>query len=169
MGGTKRHPNKAFTLMEILVVLVISIVGIGLFHRVFVVNWNAYQNRITQADLWQESNAIVEAITLDGRSARRVNIVDGGTAKEAQLMDIDDNLIATYRMENNGDFEVQKDGGVRTFSRNLDFINSSFTETGGALRLDLALQQETFIYPIKVITSVEIYPRNVSNAPNESE
>ena len=62
IGKTLRS-GDAFTLMELLVVIVLLGVISGVVHLVFVTNWISNQDHIARVDLWQEVNEIMENVT----------------------------------------------------------------------------------------------------------
>ncbi len=155
--------REAFTLVELLTVIVILGVMIVTFHLVFVTNWVTSLDRVTRATLWQESNAAMESLTRDGRQSRQMDVAedaDAGT-KTAVILDAQSQLVATYVMDNQG--KLQRSdvaGNLSILSDHVDFANSKFEKMGRTLRVNLALKDDVFSRVIHVSTSTEIFPRN---------
>lgn len=153
--------NKAFSLTEIVVVILIFGVGIGLFHTVFVNNWSAYEDRIRRANLWSEANRFFELLSIDARNAQLVNIALIGNAKTVSLTNaVAPNALTTYSILNNGNLIRAQNNDVRVLSTHAVFANSDFTQNGRNLRVNLELQDSVFTRDIHISAETEILLRN---------
>ena len=72
----KTGPKKAFTLVELLVVLIVIGVTAGLVYSVFVSNNSAINNYMTRADLWYEADQIIDNATIEARHASAFSIIN---------------------------------------------------------------------------------------------
>ncbi len=153
--------NKAFSLTEIVVVILIFGVGIGLFHTVFVNNWSAYEDRIRRANLWSEANRFFELLSIDARNARLINIALIGNAKTVSLTSaVAGNPVTTYSITNNGNLNRAQNNQVQVLSTHIDFANSNFTQNGQNLIINLQLQDSVFTRNIRITAETEILLRN---------
>lgn len=159
--------RKAFTLVELLVVMVIIAVILGGLFRFFIANWFAYEDRMVRADLWHEANEIIEIMTRDGRVAKTIQATDDAAVKSVLMRDISDNIIAVYSLTPDGQIQMDRGGDadkLKILSRNLDFDGSEFSQDGidRALKVNLRLETELFLRTVRIETSTEIFPRNVN-------
>ena len=155
--------RRAFSLVELLTVIVIVGVMIVTFDLVFVTNWTASLDRISRATLWQESSAVMESLTRDGRQSRQMDISEDSSmgTKTAVILDTLGQPIATYVINDKGKLQRSDQlGNISVLTEHLDFANSRFEKIGRTLRITLALRDQVFSQLVRVDTSTEIYPRN---------
>ncbi len=153
--------NKAFTLTEVVVAILIFGIGIGLFHSVFVNNWSAYEDRIRRANLWSEANQCFEQLSIDTRNARLINIAITATTKTLSLTSaVAPSLVTTYLITNTGNLNRIHNSEVQVFSTHAVFANSNFTQNGQNLIVDLELQDSIFTRDIHIRASTEVLLRN---------
>jgi hypothetical protein len=148
--------------MEILVGLVILGAAAVFIHTFFVTNWTFYEERVTRSNLWQDSNQIIEQMTVDGHEAKRIDVINDPTAKTAVFVDRQDQVIATYVMTDSGQLQMSRQDAAlfSTLTRFLDFNQSEFVRDGRALQVQLALKDRVFLRGVSIQTNVDIYPRN---------
>lgn len=170
---SRLHSRRAFTLTEMLaVVLMIAVMG-GVVFAVFVTNWEALEDQITRSDMWHEANAAVEVMTTDGRLAKSVTVVDddGNGNQVADFFNRHDELIASYMISPDGRLLEQRDGGSQVLSSRIDAVRSQFVKdatTGSGVRVELTLTDQLIRRQISISTATEIFPRNI-NSPNIGE
>lgn len=168
--------NFAFSLTEMLtVVVMIAIMG-GVIFTVFVTNWEALEDQISRTDMWHEANEIVETMTFDGRVAKLITVGnDAGGNQVADIFDRNDTLIASYKMAPDGRFFIERNGTTKVLSNRIDFTNSRFIkgavtidgvsfDTGDSIWVQLTLTDALIRRNISINTTTEIFPRN-ANSP----
>jgi len=157
----KNIGQRGMTLVEMLVVLVISAVGIVLFYTVFITNWQAYQTHLTRSNLWEEADTIMEMVSTSVRDMRQIDVESGDEQQTATLTDPDGNIFASFLMTRAGEFQIVSAGNnTSTLTKNLDYPRSSFVKQGKALLVNLALTDQVFRQQVKIQTAAEIFPRN---------
>ena len=157
------------TLVELLTVVVILGITIGVFHLVFVTNWQSFQERTSQADLWQEANNIIETMSREIRSAKQLQFSDDDDTNSHSVTLFDLNgqtLTFVMRPGSNGktgEFVMVKQGkNPQVLSNNLDLAGCDFSQNSGSKRLSvtLTLQEPVFWRMVRVNTSSEVVLRN---------
>ncbi len=153
--------NRAFSLIEVMTVLVILAIMLAIFHTVFITNWMAVQDRIIRADLWMDANRIVDLITEDVRVSDRFEISpDGQEVKTFNLGDDPDVPSAVYVIrESVLEFRRAPAAVFSVLSRNVG-PGSIIDEQGGVLEIRLVLREDLFGRMVTVSTATHIYPRN---------
>lgn len=148
-----------FSLVEMLSVLAILGVAAGIFHTTWMTNWKSVEEHQARADLWYDSNQIIEQLTSDGRFAWRVNVEDFG--KTVSLSNRSGTIYATYMITDIGEMRVIKpDEDDLILSTRVNVDLSVFERTGFSLRLSLFLEDSVLSGLVTVETSAEVYPRN---------
>lgn len=157
----KLKGRTAFSLMEIVTVLVIVGVSIPLFYTVFVTNWLAFQDRIIRADLWMDADMIIDAIAKDLRSAKSFDVSSDNGDQVLTITDLN-GASTVYAMRASGIFEYQRPAspGFSVLSRHIFMPNSFMQKSGDTLQVNLVLEDNLFFRDIRIETSTEIYPRN---------
>ena len=155
--------KKAFTLVEIMVVvLIIGVLG-GVLYTIFFTNWFAFEDRIARANLWSEADVIFETMSSEARNMRQIDVFSDTNSKSA-FFRYDLNLnkvpVATYTINNNGQMTVNRGSGNVVLTDHLDFTKSSFVKVGSALKVTLVLKDQLIPRTIAISTSTEIFPRN---------
>lgn len=149
--------KKAFTLIELIVVVLILGIGTAMFYSVLSMNWIASEQHITRSDIWQELNTIVETANADGRKSNAMTV-----SNPFSLVFLDNNgaVIATYTITAGGLIQRDTGAGPVTLSEKVDQTNSSFVTSGRSVIMTLVLQGDVMGDPVQARTSVEIFPRN---------
>ncbi len=136
--------KKGFSLIEMVTVLAIITVSMGIFYRVFFLNWEAFDTFIARADLSQELDEMIDKITYDGRFSKQITLTSTPTVKQAAFFDPDGNLIGTYSIKNTGEFVINRGTDDYTASTKIDFTNSHFDKRGKSVLVTLALTDRIF-------------------------
>ena len=149
--------KKAFTLVELIVVVLILGIGTAMFYSVLSMNWMASEQHITRSDMWQELNRVVETANADGR---RSNLITVSNPLSVIFSDNNGTVIATYTITAGGLIQRDTGTGPVTLSEKADQTNSSFVINGRSVIMTLVLQENVMGDPVQARTSVEIFPRN---------
>ncbi len=156
--------KSAFTLVEMLVVIVIIGTAISIFYSTLFLYWPAFDEFVTRINLWEESDKIIEIISPEVRALHDITIEN---EKKVTLSDKDNTTIAAYIIDASGAFIVRKSGsGDVVLSNSLDLNGSSFGENieGSSgkktLVVNLALSEQGLRRRVRIATSTEIMPRN---------
>lgn len=153
--------RAGFTMLELLVSLVVFTVALVFFYTVFITNWQAYQTHIIRSNLWEECDSIVEMISLSSRDMRQIDIARDSIQQSARLLDPAGQPLATYVMNEDGEFQViSRDNDVTIISQHVDFARSSFAKVGKSLVVNLALVDRLWAQDVSIQTAAEILPRN---------
>lgn len=151
--------QKAFTLVEIIVVvLIIGVLG-GVLYTIFFTNWFAFEDRIARANLWSEVDVIFETISSEARNQDQIT-VNGNPCGSVAILAGGSAQPIIYTMNNNGDLTVNRGAGDIVLTNHLDFANSSFCAEGEALRINLTLEDQLITRRVEIRTSTEVFPRN---------
>lgn len=171
MERKRLHSVKAFTLVEILVVVVVLTVLAAAVHSLFIGGWKGLDDSMIRSQLRLDSNLIAERLTDDGRGARRAVSVSTAEEKRLTLFDLNDEVLAEYAVIRTGDrglgiLQVGDDSGddPRVLSGQVNFADTDFVLSGRFLQMNLALAQNTFDRSIGLTTSIEVYFRNQGTA-----
>jgi hypothetical protein len=153
--------HKATTLVECLSVMTTLGILLGVFHTIFVSNWSALEDRIALATLQEEADQTLVRLSRDCRQARQIDVTESEDLSSATILDPDNNIVAVYRMNSDGTFQVSQDGeNFTTLSDHLEYENSDFSKQGKALAVHLMLADQVLRQKVKVNVATEIFPRN---------
>ncbi len=161
--------RKAFTLVELITVVVIIGIGIGFFYATFLNNWRALEDQDAQRNLWQDMNLISETITADARRANAVLVAANGLSAQFIFPASSGLVNVTYSINGLNLLKIQGASNV-ILSRNVELDppapapDSLFVGTSNALRLDLTLSDSQNIFgpAVRVTSSIFISPRCAS-------
>jgi prepilin-type N-terminal cleavage/methylation domain-containing protein len=161
LGTRESKGAKGFTLTEIIVTVLLVGVGVGLFNGVFVNNWSAYEDRIKRANFSSEITQLFEAMSIEGRNSRLIDLTNTASEKTAVFTNAADSTkVTTFKITDTGSITSTRGVTVKTFSTHADFANCTFTKNGKGLVVDLKLKDNLFNRDITTTASIEILPRN---------
>ncbi len=156
-----RNSKKAFSLVELLAVLMITGIGVTLFSVVFINNWFAYEDRINRANLLNETNQIIDQMSFEGRNSKQVEIANGADKTTVTYYSALDNSLIIFELHSDGTVTLTKSGKTRTLTTHLDFANSSLTQLNGEdVTVNLTLKDMAGTRDIHVTAGSEILIRN---------
>lgn len=154
--------NKGISLIELITVLAILGVCLGLFYFGFILNMQAFDQNIAQADLKQDLSSIIEKVENDGRFAKQIDVVRDGNHRQATFIDSTGGIIGVYLMRDTGVFVIQRPeraDSIETFK--LDFARSDFNPLGNnGIKMNLTLTDNLLIHQVSIGSVTEVYPRN---------
>ena len=166
-GPSKRarsliNTRCGMTLVETVVVVLVSSILISALGTLMIVNWTALDERMRRANLAQSLNEITLSMTDHGRIAKEINVTDNGDGTFAIVMsDSSAGLISRYETTLGNELQLTvPDGGPFVLTDKLNLTGTNFAKNGRLLRVELALQDALFTRLINVDTATDIYPRN---------
>ncbi|MBP7217245.1 MAG: prepilin-type N-terminal cleavage/methylation domain-containing protein [Candidatus Omnitrophica bacterium] len=157
--------RRAFSLFELVVVIIIIGIGIAMFYSTLLTNWAAYEKRVSDIDLQMEGDRIVEFISNDAKSAREIRVTPDG--KQVTLCYSSDCATATiFRITGADRVERSTDGGATytEISRYLNTNRSIFSMVGNRLNrleVNLLLRDIVFGETVNLTVTTQIFPRNL--------
>ncbi|MFP4472641.1 MAG: type II secretion system protein J [Candidatus Omnitrophota bacterium] len=152
--------RRGYSLIEMIVSMMIFSTLAVVGGMVFFSNVVMFDKRMSSADLWQEANVFIEAVTEDVREASRVDVPSGS-----------DDVLIGYDRDGNQAFryEIADDGKVRAlsgpwggtvFTRRADSSKSGFEHYGNMIDVSITLIDPSFVKDIAVATGTRIVLRN---------
>jgi len=159
--------KRAFSLVELIVVLAIIGIGIGMFYSTLFVNWTSFEKQTSLIDLQMEADKITELISNDGKNAQEIKVAPGGkqvtfcySEPVTCTPSIKYQLTGTGGVP--GKIERLLDAGTPTeISKYIDVGNSNFSEANSCLDVYLLLFDTVFGDRIELRVSTQVFPRNV--------
>lgn len=148
--------KRGFSLIEVMVVMIIIVIGLGLFYSVFYINTASFDNQVTRVNSWEEVNDILDRISKDIKNAYKVILEDD---KNIVLRFIDDEDIK-YSITDNGQIQILKETGVYNLASNINYEESFFREDLSAIVINVVIEDNVLGKKIKIKGVTEVIPRN---------
>lgn len=154
-----QRKSRAFTLFEVMTVLVIvGVLSVTLYNILFLNN-SAVTNYITRMELWQDIDHIIDRMTDDIRAAHQISV--SADSRSVSFFDQNNALISSYAILANGQCQRTGANGVTSLSPYLDHANSSFANVGpSSLSINLTLREHSLTGDVVASTSTEVFARN---------
>ena len=153
-----RLSASGFTLFEMICTVAIVGIMVGMFYSVFLSNWSVMENYSARAYMWQDMDAVVDAVTADGREAARIDV--SADQKTATFVDQENTPFVVYLLGADRRVIQRRAGVDRLLTNVLDFDNSLFLKRGRSVIVRLRFTDDVFDRGVSIETSTEIYPRN---------
>lgn len=150
--------TSGFTLFEMICAVAIIGITIGLFYSVFLSNWAVMENYSTRAYMWQDMDAVIDAVTTDAREAARIDV--SADQKTATFYDQDNNPFVVYVVGADRSFIKRRLGVDLAMTDLMEFDRSFFIKRGRSVIVQLSMNDNVFNRGVGIETSTEIYPRN---------
>jgi prepilin-type N-terminal cleavage/methylation domain-containing protein len=160
-----RRRISAFTLVEILTVVVIIGILTSVLYTTLFSGWSATEEYATRARLWQDMNRIIDQVTVEVREATRITVGANGTL--VNFFDSSDPAavaFASCQFTAAGVFSITRmiQGApvIVDLTDRVDPAQSLFSRAGETLVLQMVLADNVFSRRVQIETSTEILPRN---------
>lgn len=164
MNSQRVNDAQAFSLVELLVVVVVLSILTAVTSGLLKNGWRALDDSMIRSQLQIEANLIAERLTADSLGADRAQLSDD--RRELTLFESGGGLRARYEILSNAGAEATL--GViypdfdeaRILSGHVRLDDSIFELDGRYLRLNLVLARNTFNREVSLVSSVEALLRN---------
>ena len=153
--------RRAFSLVEMIVVLLIMGIGMAMFFSTLHINWVAYDSELIRLDLQQQADQISSLLAADVRGGEA-----NFTVPNSQQVNISypSDLIldpVSYSISANGELTRTEGSTSTTLSNNVDTVNSSFSiDSINCLVIDMRLAQNSLGQEVNLSVSDKFFPRN---------
>ena len=156
-----RRMRRAFSLVEMTVVLLIMGIGMAMLFSTLHINWVAYDSELIRLELQQQADEISSLLATDIRGAEaNFTVPDSQQVNISYPSDLNLNPVS-YSISANGELTKTEDGTSTTLSNNLDTANSSFSiDSINCLVIDLRLTQNNLGQEVNLSVSDKFFPRN---------
>lgn len=158
--------RRAFTLVELVTVVLIVGIGMVIGYELLLGHWTAYEQQMIALNLQQDADRVLERLSADTRAANGFAIAPN--AKQVVLRYPNPRPQVTYTLVAQPDPAtgvIQNqvthtvNGVVTILSRRLDLAASSFLALGNGLEVRLVFQ-DIFLRQVRFPIDTVIYPRS---------